>query len=112
MTKRDTTPTNTKASGASVSGRGAKAVNEKGGRRGMDYVVVVSAPADVQRQRVLERPDMTTETFEALHAQQMPDAAKRAQADFIVDTGHGLEAARTQVSDIVTDLRSRAKAAH
>ena len=69
-----------------------------------DAVVVVTAPAEVQRARVLERPGMTEAAFEAILARQVPDAEKRAQADFVVDTGRGLEAARAQVAEIVAAL--------
>jgi dephospho-CoA kinase len=75
---------------------------ETGGERNCDAVVVVSSPADVQRERVLARPGMTTARFEALLARQIPDAEKRARADFVVDTSKGFDAARAQVADIVT----------
>ncbi len=74
---------------------------ETGGDARVDAVVVVTAPAEVQRERVLARPGMTAEKFEALLAKQMPDAEKRRRADFIVDSGHGLEPARAQVRDIL-----------
>ena len=74
---------------------------ETGGDRSVDAVVVVSAPPEVQAARVLARPGMTRERFEAILARQTPDAEKRARADFIVDTGRGLEAARAQVQAIV-----------
>jgi dephospho-CoA kinase len=66
-----------------------------------DAVVVVSAPAEMQRQRAFERPGMSEEKFQAMLAKQMPDADKRARADFIVDSGQGFEHARTQVRDIL-----------
>ena len=66
-----------------------------------DAVVVVSAPADVQRARVLQRPGMTVEKLEAILARQMPDAEKRARADFIVDTSKDFDAARAQVRAIL-----------
>lgn len=74
---------------------------ETGGRDRVDAVVVVSASCKVQKQRVMERPGMTEEKFQALLARQMPDAEKRSKADFIVDSGHGLEHARQQVRDIL-----------
>jgi len=84
---------------------------ETGGDARMDAVVVVSAPADMQRERVLARPGMTPERFDAILAQQMADAEKRARAHYVVDTGHGLEHARAQVTEIVNALRARAAAA-
>jgi dephospho-CoA kinase len=82
---------------------------ETGGERNVDATVVVSAPADMQRERVLARPGMTPEKLEAILKAQMPDAEKRARADYVVDTSHGLEAARDQVAAILGDLRARAK---
>ena len=67
---------------------------ETGGEERCDAVVVVSAPAEMQRARVFERPGMSEEKFAALTAKQMPDAEKRARADFVVDSGQGFEAAR------------------
>ena len=80
---------------------------ETGGNKAFDKIVVVSAPADIQRQRVLERPGMTEEAFEAILAKQVPDAEKRAQADYIVDTSKGIEAAKKQVAEIIADLRGQ-----
>lgn len=77
---------------------------ETGGEQRVDAVVVVTAPAEVQRARVMERPGMTGEKMEALIAKQMPDAEKRARADFIVDSGQGLEHARAQVRDILRQI--------
>lgn len=77
---------------------------ETGGNAAFDKVVVVSAPADVQRARVLERPGMTDRDFEAILAKQVPDAEKRARADFVVDTSKGLEHARDQVLAIIAEL--------
>ena len=84
---------------------------ETGGQRNVDATVVVSAPADIQRARVLSRPTMTEAKFEAILAAQMPDAEKRALADFIVETGMGLEPARTRVDEIMRVLRDRANKA-
>ena len=74
---------------------------ETGGDAAVDAVVVVTAPAEVQAARVLARPGMTPERFEAILARQLPDAEKRRRADFLVDTGKGLEAARARVEEIV-----------
>jgi dephospho-CoA kinase len=74
---------------------------ETGGDTRCDAVVVVSAPADVQRQRAMERPGMTEEKLTALLAKQVPDAEKRARADFVVDSGQGFDAARRQVREIL-----------
>ena len=74
---------------------------EIGGECGCDAVVVVSAPAEVQRARALARPGMTDEKYTALVAKQMPDAEKRRRADFIVDTSRGFDHARAQVRDIL-----------
>jgi dephospho-CoA kinase len=74
---------------------------ETGGDQRVDAVVVVSAPEEVQRSRVLERPGMTIEKLEAILAKQMPDAEKRRRADFVVDTSLGFDAARAQVRAIL-----------
>lgn len=81
---------------------------ETGGAAAVDAVVVVTADADIQAARVLARPGMTRERFDAIVERQMPDAEKRRRADFIVDTGHGLEAARAQVAEIVGTVLSPA----
>jgi dephospho-CoA kinase len=80
---------------------------ETGGRSRVDKVVVVTAPAEIQRERVLARPGMTEDKLAAILARQVPDADKRRQADFIVDTGRGLDAARGQVDAIIAELRSK-----
>jgi dephospho-CoA kinase len=74
---------------------------ETRGERVCDAVVVVSAPAAMQRQRAFERPGMTEEKFGALLAKQLPDAEKRQRADFIVDTSQSFDHARAQVRDIL-----------
>jgi dephospho-CoA kinase len=74
---------------------------ETGGDAAVDAVVVVTAPAAVQAERVLARSGMTRERFEAILARQRPDAEKRRRADFIIDTSMGLEAARARVEEIV-----------
>ncbi len=74
---------------------------ETGGAAAVDAVVVVTAPAAVQAARVLARPGMTKERFEAILARQLPDTEKRRRADFVIDTGVGLEATRARVDEIV-----------
>jgi dephospho-CoA kinase len=74
---------------------------ETGGDAAVDAVVVVTAPPAVQAARVLARPGMTRERFDAILARQLPDAEKRRRADFVIDTGGGLEAARARVDEIV-----------
>ena len=74
---------------------------ETGGDSRVDAVVVVTAPPEVQRERVMARPGMTEERFAQLLAAQVPDAEKRRRADFIVDTSRGFDAARAQVRDIL-----------
>lgn len=77
---------------------------ETGGLERVDAVVVVTADAQVQRQRVLERPGMNVEQFEAILARQMPDAEKRLRAHFIVNSGFGIESARRQVEDVLRSV--------
>ena len=77
---------------------------ETGGNARMDAVVAVSAPADVQRQRVLQRGTMTEAQFQAILAKQMPDAEKRARADFVIETDT-LDHARQQVEAVVQHIR-------
>lgn len=77
---------------------------ETGAERWLDCVAVVTAPPDIQRARVLARPGMTEEAFAAILAKQLPDAEKRARADFVIDTGQGLEPVRDQVARIVAEL--------
>jgi dephospho-CoA kinase len=82
---------------------------ETGGNGRCDAVVVVSAPPEIQRARVFERPGMTEQKFAAILAKQMPDADKRARADFVVDTSRGFAAARTQVRDILARIATMPK---
>mgnify|MGYP002277042442 FL=1 len=77
---------------------------ETGGEGRADRIVVVSAPADLQRERALARPGMTQEKFDAILARQVPDAEKRRRADFVVDSSRGLEDAFDQVRGIVEQL--------
>ena len=78
---------------------------ETGGETQVDVVVVVSAPLDQQRARVLARPNMSEATFHYIVSKQMDDAQKRERADYIVDTGKGLDFARKQVHEILQDLK-------
>jgi dephospho-CoA kinase len=79
---------------------------ETGGEARVDVVVVVSAPAEQQRERVLARGGMTPEKFAAILARQMPDAEKRKRADYVIDTGRGIDAAREQVRSVIAALRA------
>ena len=82
---------------------------ETGGDGRCDAVVVVFAPLEIQRARAFERPGMTEQKFAAILAKQMPDADKRARADFVVDTSRGFAAARTQVRDILAHIATMPK---
>jgi dephospho-CoA kinase len=93
------------ASGADILVFDIPLLFETGGERNMDAVAVVTAPADVQRARVLAREGMTPERLDAILSRQTPDAEKRARADFVIDTGKGLEPARAEVTRILAALR-------
>lgn len=80
---------------------------ETGGERRMDAVVVVSAPAEVQRERALARPGMTVQRLDAILARQMPDADKRRRAHFIIETGSGLDPARRAVRSLIRALSGK-----
>ena len=77
---------------------------EKGGEAGVDSVAVVSAPPEIQRERVLSRPGMTAEKFERILALQVPDAQKRQRADAVIDTGQPLEDTRRAVAALAARL--------
>ena len=93
-------------SGAPVAVLDVPLLFETGGDRRVDAVVVVSAPADVQRARTLDRAGMTAEKFEALLRKQMPDEEKRRRADFVVDTSQSFDSARAQVRAILASVRA------
>lgn len=79
---------------------------EAGRADSVDVIVVVSADADIQRQRVLSRAGMSEEKFAAILARQLPDAEKRARADYVIDTGQGMDAARARVRNIIAAIRA------
>ena len=88
-------------SGAEVAVLDIPLLFETGGEARCDAVVVVSAPPEVARERVLERPGMTPQKLDAILRKQLPDAEKRARADFVVDTSQGFDFARVQVRAIL-----------
>jgi dephospho-CoA kinase len=85
---------------------------ETSGEKNVDAVVVVSAPEEMQRERVLAREGMTVAKLDAILAAQMPDQEKRRRADFVIDTSRGLEPARAQVREVLTSLRAAADREH
>ncbi len=99
---------NARASGRRVAVLDIPLLLETGGERRVDAVVVVSAPAVIQRDRVLARPGMTEERFEMILGRQMADAEKRRRAHFIVGTGRGLAAAERDVADLLRALAAAA----
>jgi dephospho-CoA kinase len=88
-------------SGASVAVVDIPLLFETGGEKRVDAVVVVTTTPEIQRQRILERDNMTGEKLDALLARQLPDAEKRRRADFVVDTSHGLDPVRARIRDIL-----------
>lgn len=79
---------------------------ETGGDTLADIVVVVSAPDDVRRERVLQRPGMTPEKLDSIIARQIPDSIKRSKADYVITTADGIEDARRQVDDVIRKIRA------
>ena len=82
---------------------------ETGGDKRCDAVVVVSAPAELQRTRAFERPGMSEQKLAAIMANQVADDEKRRRADFVVDTSQGFEHARAQVREILKAVATMAK---
>lgn len=80
---------------------------ETGGESRVDRVLVVTAPAEVQRERVLSRPGMTETKINAILQRQLPDAEKRLRADFVIDTSRGLDAARADVDAVIATLTAK-----
>ena len=95
-------------SGASVAVVDVPLLFETGRSSSVDAVVVVSAPAEMQRARALARPGMSGEKLDLILARQMPDAEKRRRADFVVDTSGSFDDTRRQVAQIVERLKARA----
>ena len=96
-------------SGATVAVLDVPLLFETGGDKRCDAVVVVSAPAEMQRERAFRRPGMTDDKLAALLAKQIPDEEKRRRADFVVDTSQGFDHARAQVRDILQRVRRMPK---
>ncbi len=103
--ERDRFRREAEASGAPIAVLDIPLLFETGGDRRTDAVVVVTAPAEVQRARLLERPGMTVEKIDAMLARQMPDAEKRKLADFLIDTSRGFDTARADVKKILNQIR-------
>ncbi len=88
-------------SGAPVAVVDIPLLFETGGEKRVDAVVVVTTTPEIQRQRILERDNMTGEKLNAILTRQLPDAEKRKRADFVVDTSHGLDPVRARIRDIL-----------
>jgi len=97
------------AAGAEVAVLDIPLLFETGGDKRVDVVVVVSAPPDIQKARVLGRPGMTDDKFLALLSKQMPDEEKRRRADFVVDSSGGYDSARAQVHAILEAVKTMPK---
>ena len=103
---RDESRRRAEAAGARIAVFDIPLLFETGGEAAFDITVVVSAPPEEQRARVLERPGMKEAAFAALLAKQMPDEEKRRRADVVIDTGQGVEAARAAVTALVRRIES------
>jgi dephospho-CoA kinase len=90
-------------SGAPVAVVDVPLLFETGGEERVDAVVVVTTTPEIQRQRILERPNMTDEKLDAILTRQMPDAEKQKRAHFVVDTSHGLDPVRKRIRDILNE---------
>jgi dephospho-CoA kinase len=90
-------------SGATVAVIDIPLLFETGGEKRVDAVVVVTTTPEIQRRRILARPNMTEEKLQAILARQLPDAEKRKRAHFVVDTSHGLDPVRARIRDILTE---------
>lgn len=106
---RDKFLSDAERNGAAVAVLDIPLLYETKGEARCDAVVVVSAPAEMQRQRAFERPGMTDHKLETILAKQLPDAEKRRRADFVVDTSKGFDHARAQVRDILKAVATMAK---
>jgi dephospho-CoA kinase len=95
-----------RAGGAAMAVLDIPLLYETGGDKDVDVVVLASAPEPVQKARVMARPGMTAQRFEAILAQQMPDADKRRRARFVIETGDGIEHAETQVRAVIAALKA------
>jgi dephospho-CoA kinase len=95
-------------SGAPVAVVDVPLLFETGGENRVDAVVVVTTTPEIQRQRILARPNMTDEKLDAILARQMPDAEKRKRANFVVDTSHGLDPVRARIRDILDEAAKMA----
>jgi len=92
------------ASGAAVAVMDVPLLFETGGDKRVDAVVVVTTSPELQRERILARGTMTSEALDSILARQMPDSEKRARADFVVDTSHGLDPVRARIRDILDQV--------
>ena len=90
-------------SGAPVAVVDVPLLFETGGEKRVDAVVVVTTTPEIQRRRILARPNMTDEKLDAILARQMPDVEKRERAHFVVDTSHGLDPVRARIRDILDE---------